>query len=212
MLVHRPIPSNKKEINGFYDFPDELKSWTWNGHEGDSLQVRVFTRADKVKLELNGKVIAENVVEKGSITTTFKVPYSAGKLVARSYDGDKEVATETFTTAGKPVAIRLKADRNIINANKNDLAFINVEVIDEAGNVVPSVDDILVKFKVEGNGKIIGVGNGNPRDMSSFQKPEKKVFQGKGLVIMQPNEKAGKITVKAEAKGLKQGSVTISTK
>ena len=212
MMVHRPTPKDKIDLKGFYDFPDELKSWTWTGHENDSLEVRVFTRSEKVKLELNGKLIDERTLEKGSITATFKVPYSAGKLVAYCYDGDKEIASETLTTAGKPVAIRLKADRNIINASKNDLAFIAVEVIDEAGNVVPSIDDILAKFKVEGNGKIIGVGNGNPRDMSSFQKPEKKVFQGRGLAIVQPNEKAGKITVKATALGLKEDTVTIKVR
>lgn len=209
MLVHRPIPAGKREITGFYGFPDELKSWTWTGHENDSLQVRVFTRSSSVKLELNGKIIAEKTLEKGSITATFKVPYIAGKLIAHCYDGDKEVASETIATTGKAFAIRLKADRATIKANKNDLAYINVEIVDEFGNVVPSVDDILVKFKIEGNGKIIGVGNGNPIDMSSFQKPEKKVFQGKGLAIVQPTGKVGKILVKAEADGLKSEYITI---
>jgi beta-galactosidase len=211
MMVHRPIPAGYKEQTGFYGFPDELKSWTWSGHENDSLQVRVFTRSSKVKLELNGKVMAEKTLEKGSITATFTVPYSAGKLTARCYDDDKEITSETITTAGKPVAVRLKADRATISANKNDLAYINVEIVDEFGNVVPSVDDVLVKFNIEGNGKIIGVGNGNPRDMSSFQKPEKKVFQGKGLVIVQPTGKVGEIILKAEVEGLKRGVLKIKT-
>jgi beta-galactosidase len=212
MMVHRPIPEGFKEQTGFYGFPDEMKSWTWNGHEKDSLQVRVFTRSASVKLELNGKIIAEKTLEKGSITATFTVPYTAGKLVARCFEGDKEVASETITTAGKPVAIRLKSDRATINANKNDLAYISVEIVDEFGNVVPSIDDFLVKFNIEGNGKIIGVGNGNSRDMSSFQKPEKKVFQGKGLVIVQPMGKAGEMKIKAYAVGLKTSQLTLKSK
>ena len=212
ILVHRPIPAGYKELTGFYGFPDELKSWTWTGHENDSLQVRVFTRSSNVKLELNGKMIAEKTLEKGSITATFTVPYIAGKLTAHCFEGDKEVASETITTAGKPVAVRLKADRAIIKANKNDLAYINVEIVDEFGNVVPSVDDILVKFKIEGNGKVIGVGNGNPRDMSSFQKPEKKVFGGKGLLIVKPNGKAGEMIIIAKAKGLKTNKIAINVK
>jgi len=95
------------------------------------------------------------------------------------FEGDKEVASETITTAGKPFALRLKADRAIIKANKNDLAYINVEIVDEQGNVVPSEDEVLVKYQIAGNGRIIGVGNGNPRDMSSFQKPEKKYSKEK---------------------------------
>jgi beta-galactosidase len=212
VLVHRPIPAGKREITGFYDFPDELKSWTWPEHEKDSLQVRVFTRFQKVKLELNGKIIAEQNLEKGSINAVFKVQYTAGKLVARCYDGDKEVASQTLTTTGKPVAIRLKADRKTIKANKNDLAYISVEIVDEAGNVVPNMDDFLVKYQISGSGSIAGVGNGNPGDMSSFQKPEKKVFQGRGLVIVRPTEKAGKITLKAKAEGVKDGFLTIETR
>ncbi len=211
MLVHRPIPAGYKEQTGFYGFPDELKSWTWTGCENDSLQVRVFTRSSSVKLELNGKFIAEKTLEKGSITAIFTVPYVAGKLVARCFEGDKEIASETITTVGKPVAIRLKADRATINASKNDLAYVNVEIVDEFANVVPSVDDVLVKFNIEGNGKILGVGNGNPRDMSSFQKPEKTVFQGKGLVIVQPTGQVGYITIRAEAAGLKIGFIKIKT-
>jgi beta-galactosidase len=211
ILVHRPIPKGKKEIRGFYDFPDEMKSWTWNGYENDSLQVHVYTRSPIVKLELNGKIIAEQKITEGSITATFKVPYNTGKLVARCYEGDKEIASETLTTAGKPTAIRLKSDKNTLNANKNDLAHINVEIIDDAGNVVPNVDDVLIKYQISGNGRLIGVGNANPRDMSSFQKSEKKVFQGRGLVIVQPSEKAGEITIKAQAEGLKESALTIKT-
>jgi beta-galactosidase len=212
MLVHRPISAGFKEVTGFYGFPDEMKSWTWSGHENDTLQVRIFTRSEKVKLELNGKVIAEKTLEKGSITATFSVPYIAGKLVARSYEGDKETASETLATVGKPTAIRLKADRNTIKADKNDLSYIAVEIVDAAGNVVPNVDDALIKYQISGNGRLAGVGNGNPRDMSSFQKPEKKVFQGKGLVIVKPNGKTGIIKIKAMSEGLKTSELIIKSK
>lgn len=211
MLVHRPLPKAMKEYPGYYGFPDELKSWTWPGHENDSIQVRVFTRSQKVKLELNGKTIAEQQLEKGSIVATFNLSYTAGKLVARTYDGDKEVAAETLISAGKPHAIRLKADRTVIQASPNDLAYINVEIVDEAGNVVPNVDDQLVKYEITGNGTLAGIGNGNPRDMSSFQQPEKKVFQGKGLVVIKPTERAGTIKIVAKGEGLKDGILMIKS-
>ncbi len=209
MVVHRPQANNLKEYTSYWGFPDEYKSWTWNGHENDTLQVRVFTRAEKVKLELNGKIISEQILEKGSITAVFKVPYIAGKLVAHCYEGDKEIASETLLTAGKPSAIRLKSDRNSIKANKNDLAYISVEIVDDAGNIVPNIEDVLVKYQVLGNGTLAGVGNGNPRDMSSFQRPEKKVFQGRGLVIVRSDGNIGEIIVKAEAEKLKIGNLTL---
>ncbi|MCP9755524.1 glycoside hydrolase family 2 protein [Lacihabitans sp. CCS-44] len=212
MMVHRPIPAGKKELTGFYDFPDEMKSWTWPGHENDTLQVRVFTRSSVVKLELNGKIIAEQKLEKGSIIAKFNVPYTAGKLVARSFEGEKEIASETLTTAGKPFAVRLKSDRTTIKASKNDLAYIAVEIVDSEGNIVPNIDDKLIKYQITGNGILVGAGNGNPRDMSSFKKPEKNVFQGRGLVIIQPNGKAGNISIKATSTDLKDGILMIKSK
>lgn len=211
LFVHRPIPKDMKEHLGLWGFPDQLKSWTWNGHENDTLQIQVYTRSEKVKLELNGKIIAEQNLADNSITATFNVPYKAGKLTARCFNGDKEVATETLTTAGKPYAIRLKAERQIVKANPNDLAYIGVEIIDEAGNLVPNIDDKLIQYEISGNGSFAGVGNGNPRDMSSFQKPEKKVFQGKGLLIVKPNTKTGTIKIVAKATGLKEAQIIINT-
>ena len=134
------------------------------------------------------------------------------QLIARCYEGDKEVASETISTTGKPSGICLKADRTTIKADNNDLCYINVDIIDDAGNVVPNADDVLVKYQISGNGSFAGVGNGNPRDVSSFQKPEKKVFQGRGLVIVKSSKNVGKITIKANAEGLKESILTIDVK
>ena len=132
--------------------------------------------------------------------------------MARCYDGDKELAAETLETAGKSYAIRLKADKANINTSPNDLAYVDVEIVDEAGNVVPNVDDQLVKYQITGNGTLAGVGNGNPRDVSSFQQAEKKVFQGRGLVVVRPTGKAGDIRIVARGEGLKDGVVRVKSK
>ncbi|MFN8256184.1 MAG: glycoside hydrolase family 2 TIM barrel-domain containing protein [Bacteroidales bacterium] len=211
MLVHQPIPDDKKEAVATWGFPDELKSWTWPGQEGKKMQINVYTRSERVKLELNGKVVAEQDVPKESITAQFEITYNPGVLIARCYCNDKETGSDTLKTAGKPVAIRLKADRNSIKANRNELSFISVEVIDSKGNVVSNVNDLLVKYQIEGNAEIAAVGNGNPAEVGSFQQNGKKVYHGQGLVIVRPKGNAGKIVLKAEANGLKNAQIAIST-
>ena len=216
VLVHTPVPDGYKEENFFYNFPDQLKSWSFPGQVGKKMQVFVYARAQKVILELNGKVIGEQTSSPNTITTTFSVPFQPGTLIARSYAEGKETGADTLRTVGNPVALRLRADRNTINANRNDLSFIHVDVIDAAGQVVPYVDDVLINYQVSGNGEIAGVGNGNPADVSSFQQPQKKVFHGRGLVIVRPKGNAnpggaGKITLKAKAKGLKEAMILIAT-
>jgi beta-galactosidase len=189
--------------------PDEIKSWTWPGQEGKKMQVDVYTRGKTVKLELNGKVIAEQAVPEGSITATFQVEYQPGTLVAKSYDNGKEAGSSVLSTTGKPTAIRLIADRKIIKSNQNDLSFISVQIVDSKGNVVPSVDDTEINFKLSGNATIAAVGNGNPSDMSSFQQPHKKAYQGRAQVILKPSSKRGIATLTASAPGLKENTIQI---
>jgi len=213
MLVHRPIPAGMKEIVSPWGWPDELKSWSWPGHEKEKLQVHVYTRSKLVKLELNGKVIGEQAVDgENSITATFEVPYEPGTLVARCYDNGKEVASQTIKTVGPPAAIRLTADRSVIRASRNDLAYIKTEVIDSDGNVIPSADDVKVKFEISGQGKLAGVGNGSPTDLASFQQPERKTYMGVCMAIVRPETTSGKINIKATAEGLKSCNLEVTVK
>ena len=186
MLVHRPVPDSMQEVIAPWGFPDELKSWTWPGQEGKKIQVNVYTRSKQVKLELNGKVIAEQTIPDSSITATFEIEYQPGTLVAKSFDDGKETGSSSLSTTGKPAAIRLIADRNTIKADPNDLSYVSVEIVDEKGNVVPYIDDIEITYQLTGNATIAGVGNGSFDDASSFQQNHKKVFQGRGLVIIRP--------------------------
>ena len=212
MFVHRPVPAGKMEVTSPWGFPDELKSWNWEGHEGEKMQVHVYTRSKLVKLELNGKPVGEQSVDDSkSITATFDVPYQAGTLTARCFDNGMETASESIKTVDKPASIRLTADRTSIKADRNDLSYVMTELLDSEGNVVTNADDVLVRFEINGNGEIAGVGSGSPTDMSSFQQPRKKSWQGRCLAIVRPKGKAGKITLKASAEGLREAVVTIVT-
>ncbi|MDX9946171.1 MAG: glycoside hydrolase family 2 TIM barrel-domain containing protein [Bacteroidales bacterium] len=211
MFVHRPVPEGKIEITSSWGFPDELKSWNWPGREGEKLQVHVYTRSQMVRLELNGRIVGEQTIDTAaSITAAFEVSYEPGTLIARCYDNGRETASQTLKTTGRPKAVRLIADRTRIRADRNDLSYVRAEIIDSEGNIVPDADDILVTFEVKGSGEIAGVGSGNPADMSSFQQPMKKTWQGICLAIVRPEATPGKIRIRARAEGLKGTSLKIS--
>jgi len=210
ILVHQPIPAGKREITSPWGFPDELKSWNWQGHEGEKMLVHVYSRGPVVRLELNGKVIGEqNIDDSKSITATFEVPYEPGELTARCFENGKETSSQTIKTTGKPYALRLVPDRSNIKAHKNDLAYVMVEVIDNEGNVVPDANNVQVEFTISGNGKLAGVGNGSHSDMASFQQPRRRTWQGKCLAIIRPDKKPGEIIVRAHAEGLQDAGLKI---
>jgi beta-galactosidase len=212
MFIHKPIPDGKKEIISGWGFPDELKSWNWKGHEGEKMQVHVYTRSKLVKLELNGKQVGEQAVDDSkSITATFEVPYEPGTLITRCYDNGVETSSETIKTVGKPASIKISADRSTIRADRNDLSYVMIDIVDAEGNLVANADDVQVSFRISGNGEIAGVGSGSPTDMSSFQQPRKKSWQGKCLAIVRPKGAPGKIVLTATAEGLKEAVIEIIT-
>ncbi len=212
MLVHKPIPDGHKEAVSGWGWPDEVHSYTFPGDEGKTMQVHVYTSYPEVRLELNGKTIGEQTVSDATkLTATFNINYEPGELKAIALKDGSPVDSVILQTAGKPMRIKLSADRNKIKANRNDLSYVTAEVVDAKGNVVPDAI-IPLQFNIEGAGKIIATANANPSDMESFQQPKHKTFRGKCLIIVQPKGKAGSIRLKATGEGLKSGEVVINTK
>ena len=202
--------AGKKEVVNGWGWTDELLSWNWNGYEGQPMRVNVYSRSPKVRLYLNDKLIGEKETGKEDYTATFEVPYTSGVLKAVNIDKKKETASTTLRTAGKPSAIRLIADRSKIKADKNDLSYVKVEIVDKDGNLVPDTD-LQISIKCSGEGSVIASGNGGYDDMKSFRSLTPNTFRGKAIAIVQPNDRAGKIEVTVSAQGLESSTIRVDT-
>jgi beta-galactosidase len=212
MAVHTPVPAGVWEQVSGWGWPDETRSWNWPGQEGKPLQVAVYARCDRVRLELNGKIIGEKPVSAATkLTAKFDVPYQPGELRAVGLVGGKPVASTTLRTAGEQKAIRLTADRSTIRADRNDLSYVTVEVVDRNGNRVPNAA-IPIHFTTTGAGELAATGSSAPTDTASFHMPLRTTYQGRCLVILRPKGGPGKITLKAEADGLKTATITVRTR
>ena len=211
MNVHEPIPAGLEEEISFWGWPLEYNSWTWSGCEGQALQVRVFTKAPQVRLELNGQTVGEKALtEADEYIATFSVDYQPGTLTAIALASDgTELGRKELTTAGQAVAIRLTADRTAIEADRSDLAYILIEAVDQEGRTVP-VSDLKVNISVSGNGELIGSGSANGADMQSFNRPTVQLYRGQALAIVRPQAKAGSIGVQVSADGLPTATATIA--
>ena len=184
----------------------------WNWKVGDTIDVwAYYNHADEVELYLNGVSLGKRSKQGDAMHVMWRVPYAPGTLKAVSRKDGKDVLTREIKTAGEPVSIRLTADRQTIKADGNDLSFVTVELLDKDGNASPLANQ-LVKFNVEGNGFIAGTDNGDQNDHVSLKKPERHLFYGKCLAIVQNNGKAGAITLKADVEGLPTQKIEISCK
>jgi beta-galactosidase len=211
LAVHAPVPPGRREIAGYWGWVDERQSWTWPGSEGQPLDVTVYSSCPAVRLELDGKEISTRPVD-DRLTVRFKVPYQPGELraVGLSKDG-KAVVSASLRTAGEPRAIRLTPDRSTIRADRNDLSYVTVEVVDANGTVVPN-GAFSVQFSVTGEGELAAQGSGVPNEPASFQQPVRKTWRGRCLAILRPGGNAGKIILKAEADGLEAATIEVQTR
>ena len=203
-----------------------LPHWNWEGKEGDDIPVVAYTNCEEVELFVNEKSFGKKV--KGVDTTTFiaecwgfekgpfeskyrltwQVPYKPGTIKAVAYKNGEIAATQKIVTAGVPSKIELTADRSIISADGKDLSFITARIQDAEGNFCPKADN-LVKFKVEGSGDLIAVGNGDPTATTSYQANERVAFNGMCLGIIRSQNTKGSITVTAASEGMMPTTITL---
>jgi beta-galactosidase len=137
-----------------------LPHWNWAGREGKEIEVRALSNCDEVELFLNGQSFGKQTMQRDS-QLSWKVKYTPGTLSAKGFKAGQLVAEEKIETTGAPAAVQLLPDRPVIDANGEDVSVITVAVADEQGRVVPIANN-LVSFELEGPGRILGVGNGDP--------------------------------------------------
>ncbi len=206
--------------------------WNWKGKEGQFVPVTCYTNCDTVELFINGKsagvrgyafprlgmegrygnVPARMRVPRttGDLHLAWEIPYEPGTLKAVGTKDGKVVSTVEVSTTGEPAAIGLAVDRAAIAADRRDVAHLTVRILDAQGRMVPVADSEVV-FQVEGEGKLIGVDNGDPASHEDYQVNRRKAFNGMCLAIVQATGKAGEIRVTATSPSLESASVTIAS-
>jgi beta-galactosidase len=137
-----------------------LPHWNWKGKEGKTINIWAYSNCEQVELFLNGKSLGRKPMQKLS-HIEWDAPYEPGTLLAQGYVKGKEVITEKVETTGEPAAIRLIPGRPSIKADGEDVSVITVQVEDDKGRVVPIAGNEIT-FNLQGQGKILGVGNGDP--------------------------------------------------
>jgi beta-galactosidase len=206
--------------------------WNWKGREGQYLTVACYTNCDSVELFLNGKSVgAKGFVfprfgqgratpswqtQNGVRTTSdlhlaWDVLYEPGTLRAVGTKAGQSAAEVEIATTGDPVAVILAVDRDAIRADRRDVAHATVTVVDAQGRTHPDADNEIV-FDVQGEGKLIGVDNGDMSNQEDFKGKQKKAFHGMCLAIVQSAGNTGQIRVTATSPGLRPATVTIAAR
>jgi beta-galactosidase len=202
IALQRPLPDSRKEVQSEWGWRDELLSWSWPGAEGKTLSMSVYTRGDRVTVELNGRLIAEQVLQpSATFINRIPVSYQPGKLIVTAWSGGRKIGRRVLETAGPPAALRLNVDRPRVHNSRDDLAYVTASVVDAAGRVVPDAVHI-VEIETVGPLELAAFGNANPRGVASFRQRVAKTWHGRALAIMRPNGRSGQAALRVKSTGL----------
>ena len=218
-----PLPYNFPARSSYYGiidlagFPKDVyymyqSEWTnkpvlhvlphWNWKKGDTVDVvAYYSQADAVELFLNDRSLGKKSKSDSSLHVQWRVPFASGSIKAIAWKDGKIVQATSTSTTGKPVAIRLLADRKIVQANGQDAAFIEVQLVDAQGRVVPDAD-VSISATVTGAATLVGTDNGFQADTVSLKSNQRRTWKGKALVVVQSAERQGNITVTVKAAGI----------
>jgi beta-galactosidase len=171
--------------------------WNWAQRFGEPVSVWVHTNLEEIELFLNGRSQGRRKVQ--PLThLEWQVKYEPGVIEARGMKDGAVVMTARRETTGAPATIRLSCDRDEIAADGEAIAIVRVEVVDGAGRVVPTADN-LIKFAISGEGTLLGVGNGDPNCHEPDKQPMRSVFNGLAQLIVQASRNPGALVIEAYA-------------
>ena len=209
LAVHAPIPPGSRELVSAWGWPDEQPSWNWPGADGQPLQVHVYSKAARVRLEVNDRLVGEQEIDPAKgITATFAVPYEPGVLRASALVGGQVVATRVLQTSGPAAAIALLAEPPGPATGRDQLTFIPVEIRDAAGRLVPDASRAL-ELEMTGPAELQAFGSADPAALGSLRDARTVTFRGRALAILRSTGKPGPVRVSVKSPDLPGAQVEI---
>lgn len=187
--------------------------WDWN--PGQTIDVAIMTNGASAELFLNGRSLGVQKVSRTEwekCRPTWQVPFEAGELRAVVYDASGAVIAEDVRcTPGDSRRIVLTCETcNALIANGEDIAFVTVSMADEKGNPVDNACD-RVQVSVTGEGRLLGLDNGDSTDRDGYKTTTRRLFGGKLLAMIGSTDRMGVIRVEVTSPGKEAAVLEIRT-
>ena len=160
---------------GAWQFTNAIDSWTWHGYEGKKAAVEVYSNADSVRLELNGRAVGTKKLR--DRRAKFKIPYAPGTLTAAALDSHgAEISRSSLTTGGKKAVLTVKPER------WGELTYIPIEFTDGAGTLLPYIER-PVTVKADGC-KLLGLGSALCKTDERYDSNTFTAYRGRALAVV----------------------------
>lgn len=184
-----------------------LPHWNLQGHEGESVDVWVYSNCDEVELSVNGKSMGKKAMPKDG-HLSWEVTYQPGTVKATGYKKGKAIINEQIATTMPASKFTVTSEYYPLQDDGRDLHVCTIRQLDKKGRFVPDACEEM-EITVDGDIRILGVGNGDPAYRDNERPTDAdartyrvKTFNGLAQVLIQNKSCGmaghGSITVKGK--------------
>ncbi len=169
-----------------------------------------YTNCDSVELFQNNTSLGEkpNTPNNNIIVWPLPKDRSPIKAVAKSKQNNQTV-TDEVQIPGSPVGLTLLPGSTHLTANGQDIAPIELNIVDAAVVRVPVSTD-AVTCAITGPAKILAIENGDITNHEERGAATHHAFNGRMLIYLQSEPHPGEITLTVTAPGLKSDIVKLT--
>lgn len=186
----------------------------WDFNDGQLIDIPVYSNASEVELILNGQSQGRKKLDPLSIESCnakWKIPYQRGALIAYGYDEQGSIiAHDEQKSFGCAAKIVLTLENKTLHADGLGIAFVQISMADADGHPVANANN-RVAVKVQGQGRLMGLDNGDSTDLDGYQVHSRRLFSGKLLAMIASTQQAGEIAIKVSSQGFEDAVLTFSS-
>ena len=178
------VPPSEKErptLTG-WQLTRAIRSWTYPGCEGKEALIEIYSAAAKVRLTLNGEMIAEKPVPK-DCRVVIKAAYQPGELRAAALDENgNETGSDLLSTAKGETQLRLEAESK--RCHPGEMVYLRMRYTDENGEIKP-LERGKITVEAE-NAQVVGTANGCTYFRGNYAQSAVNTYFGEAQAVVCP--------------------------
>ncbi|MDE6516235.1 MAG: DUF4982 domain-containing protein, partial [Acetatifactor sp.] len=179
---------------------------------------------------VNGRSLGRQYIDHAhgrQLQGDWQVPYEPGEIPAVAYDREgREIARESRHSFGEVRRLVLQSDKGQLLGDGEDLCFVTISAVDADGYPVENAMN-YVQLSLEGQGRLLGMDNGDSTDYDPYKGSVRKLFNGKLLAVVASKPvpaysegaeasteqlEAGSVRITVEGQGVESASLEIAVK
>ena len=170
-----------------WKFSRALRSYSFDGYEGQPTEIEVYSWAPYFELYFNDKLVKKFKNKKQKNIGKVKMNYTPGVLKAIAYDKDHHKIGEAILASGKKeTQLSLVPEKE--HYLSDELVFVHARFSDDEGEIKPLHNEEIELVSIK-NGTFMRFGTAARWNKATYFDKKVKTYYGRALLILKPNGK-----------------------